>query len=54
MSHRIPTELGQPSRKAQVLAALADLDLAKGHSQRMAALRTLQPLFAGNVARDCS
>lgn len=54
MRHHIPKEVGQPSRKTQVLAALAELDFAKGHSQRMAALRTLQPLFAGNGAREAA
>jgi hypothetical protein len=36
--------------QAQVLAALAEFDFAKAPSQRMAALRKLQPLFAGRGA----
>lgn len=39
---------------SRALVALAEFDLAKTHSQRMAALRKLQPLFAGNGARKAA
>lgn len=37
--------------QTQVAAALAEFDIAKSSRERMAALRKLQPLFAGNGAR---
>jgi hypothetical protein len=40
--------------QTQALAALAEFDSAKTPSQRMVALRKLQPLFAGNGARKAA
>jgi hypothetical protein len=50
MRHHRSKEVGLPWQ-TQVRAALAELDFAKASSQRMAALRKLQPLFAGKGAR---
>ena len=50
MEHHISKE-GQPSWQAHVLAIVAEFDCAKTPSQRMALLRKLRPLFAGNGAR---
>jgi hypothetical protein len=44
-------EAGRLSWQTQVGAALAEFDSAKAPSQKMAALRKLQSLFAGNGAR---
>jgi hypothetical protein len=43
-------EAGRRPWETQVLAALAEFDFAKASSQRMAALKKLQPLFAGDGA----
>jgi hypothetical protein len=43
-------EVGRLPWQTQVLAALAEFDFVKAPSQRMAVLRKLQSLFAGNEA----
>jgi hypothetical protein len=50
MRHHGSKKAGKLSWQTQVLASLAEFDRANTPSQRMAALRELQSLFAGDGA----
>jgi hypothetical protein len=50
MRHQKSKKTGGLPWQTQVLASLAEFDLASTPSQRMAALRELQSLFAGDGA----